>query len=128
MDMSLPKVTIQIVTWNSLKYLPFTLKSIFSQTYRDFQVLVIDNNSQDGTIDFLRQDYPEVAVFQNKKNLGFARANNQGIRLLHSPYILFCNPRENLFYLFQKPIGWRKLCQKPKTRQTPKWAVMGVNY
>ncbi|OGY43199.1 MAG: hypothetical protein A2820_00980 [Candidatus Buchananbacteria bacterium RIFCSPHIGHO2_01_FULL_40_35] len=92
MDMSLPKVTIQIVTWNSLKYLPFTLKSIFSQTYRDFQVLVIDNNSQDGTIDFLRQDYPEVAVFQNKKNLGFARANNQGIRLLHSPYILFCNP------------------------------------
>lgn len=90
--MSLPKVTIQIVTWNSLKYLPFTLESIYSQTYRDFQVLVIDNNSSDGTIEFIRHNYPEVAIFQNKKNLGFARANNQGIRLLHAPYILFCNP------------------------------------
>lgn len=90
--MNLPKVTIQIVTWNSMKYLPFTLESIFSQTYKDFQVLVIDNNSQDGTIDFIRKNYPEVAVFQNKKNLGFAKANNQGIKLLHSPYILFCNP------------------------------------
>lgn len=90
--MNLPKVTIQIVTWNSMKYLPFTLESIFSQTYRDFQVLVIDNNSQDETVDFIRKNYPEVTVFQNKKNLGFSKANNQGIMLLHSPYIVFCNP------------------------------------
>jgi len=90
--MSLPKVTIQIVTWNSLKYLPFTLESIFSQTYKDFQILIIDNNSQDGLLEFLRKNYPEVTVFQNKKNLGFAKANNQGLRLLHSPYVLFCNP------------------------------------
>ena len=90
--MRLPKVTIQIVTWNSLKYLPFCLKSIFSQTYRDFQVLVVDNNSQDGTVDFLRNNYPEVTVFQNKKNLGFAKANNQGIKLFNSPFIVLCNP------------------------------------
>ena len=90
--MSLPKVTIQIVTWNSLKYLPFTLESICSQTYKDFQVLIIDNNSQDGLLEFLRKNYPEVTVFQNKKNLGFAKANNQGLKLLHSPYVLFCNP------------------------------------
>lgn len=89
---NLPKVTIQIVTWNSMKYLPLTLESIFTQSYRDFQVLVIDNNSHDGTVDFIRKNYPEVAVFQNKKNLGFSKANNQGIRLLHSPYIVFCNP------------------------------------
>lgn len=90
--MKLPKVTIQIVTWNSLKYLPFCLKSIFSQTYRDFQVLVIDNNSQDGTVDFLRKNYPDVTVFQNKKNLGFAKANNQGIKLLTAPCIVLSNP------------------------------------
>lgn len=90
--MKLPKVTIQIVTWNSLKYLPFCLKSIFSQTYRDFQVLVVDNNSQDGTVSFLRNNYPDVTVFQNKKNLGFAKANNQGIKLFNSPYVVLCNP------------------------------------
>jgi len=90
--MSFPKVTIQLVTWNSMKYLPFTLESIFNQNYKDFQVLVVDNNSQDETVDFIRKNYPEVTVFQNKKNLGFAKANNQGIRLLHSPFVLLCNP------------------------------------
>jgi len=89
--MELPKVTIQLVTYNSLKYLPDCLKSIFSQTYRDFQVLVIDNNSQDGTVDYLRQNFPQVTVFQNHKNLGFAAAHNQGIELLHSPYVVFSN-------------------------------------
>ncbi|HLD28281.1 MAG TPA: glycosyltransferase family 2 protein [Patescibacteria group bacterium] len=90
--MTFPLVTIQIATFNSSKYLPECLKSIFNQTYRDFQVLVIDNNSQDDTVDYLKKNYPEVTVFQNKKNLGFARANNQGIRLLNSPYVVFCNP------------------------------------
>jgi len=90
--MDLPKVTIQIVTWNSMKYLPTCLKAIFDQSYKDFQVLVIDNNSMDETVDFIRKNYPEVAIFQNKKNMGFAKANNQGIKLLHSPYVLLCNP------------------------------------
>lgn len=90
--MNLPKVTIQIVTWNSQRFLADCLKSIFDQTYRDFQILIIDNNSQDQTVDFLRKNYPEVAVFKNNRNMGFARAHNQGIRLLNSPYVLICNP------------------------------------
>ncbi|MEK7652987.1 MAG: glycosyltransferase family 2 protein [Patescibacteria group bacterium] len=89
--MSFPKVTIQIVTYNSVKYLPDCLRSIFNQTYRDFQVLAVDNNSQDNTVEFLKRNYPLVTVFQNKKNLGFARANNQGLKLLNSPYVVFCN-------------------------------------
>ncbi|MBI5765765.1 glycosyltransferase family 2 protein [Candidatus Falkowbacteria bacterium] len=90
--MNFPRVTIQIVIWNSLKFLPDCLTSIFSQTYRDFQILVIDNESQDGAVKFLKANYPEVTVFQNNKNLGFAKAHNQGIKLLNSPYILVCNP------------------------------------
>lgn len=90
--MNLPQVTIQIVSWNSQKYLVGCLKSIFNQTYKDFQVLVIDNNSQDGTADWLRKNYPEVAVFQNHKNLGFAKAHNQGFKLLKSEFVVICNP------------------------------------
>lgn len=90
--MESPKVTIQIVTWNSLKYMSECIDSILTQTYRDFQILVIDNNSQDGTVKFLKVNYPEVTVFQNNKNIGFARANNQGIKLLNSPYVVVCNP------------------------------------
>ncbi len=89
--MQLPLVTIQLVTYNSLKYLPDCLKSIYNQTYTDFQVLVIDNNSQDGTVEYLRQNHPQVTVFKNHQNLGFAAAHNQGINLLHSPYVVFSN-------------------------------------
>jgi GT2 family glycosyltransferase len=53
--------------------------------------LVIDNNSSDGSVEFIKNNYPEVTVFQNKKNIGYAKANNQGVRLLHSPYVIFCN-------------------------------------
>ena len=65
------KVTIQIVTWNSLRYLPECLNSIFVQTFRDFHVLIIDNNSCDGTVQFLRTNYPDISIIQNNKNLGF---------------------------------------------------------
>lgn len=85
------KVTIQIVTWNSMKYLPECLNSIFAQTYRDFHILVIDNNSQDGTVQFLRTNYPDISLIQNNKNLGFSKGNNQGIRLINSPYVVLCN-------------------------------------
>ncbi|MEI6627059.1 MAG: glycosyltransferase family 2 protein [bacterium] len=87
-----PKITFQIVTWNSIKYIGECVESILRQTHREFQILVIDNNSQDGTVKFLKTNYPDITVFQNNKNLGFAKANNQGIRLLNSPYIITCNP------------------------------------
>jgi len=87
------KVSIQIVTWNSLKFLPDCLKSIFDQTYKDFSVLIIDNASNDGIIEFVKTNYPEVNILRNNKNLGFAIAHNQGMKLFESyPYILVINP------------------------------------
>lgn len=87
------KVAIQIVTWNSLKFLPDCLKSIFNQTYKDFSVLVIDNASNDQTIEFVKENYPEVVVLRNNKNLGFSAAHNQGIKLnQNADYILVVNP------------------------------------
>jgi len=91
LNMASPKVTIQIVTWNTLRFLPSCLNSIYQQTYKDFQILIIDSGSQDGTLQFLRANYPDIPVFQNHKNLGFAKANNQGIKLLNSPYVVLCN-------------------------------------
>jgi len=73
------RIAINIVTWNSMKYLPEALASIYGQTYRDFFVLVIDNGSGDGTPEFVRRNYPQAGVLRNFKNLGFARAHNQGI-------------------------------------------------
>lgn len=86
------KVSIQIVTWNSLRYIFDCLESLLRQNFRDFSVLVIDNGSEDGTVEFIRTYYPTVSILQNFKNLGFAKANNQGIQLAKSEYILVLNP------------------------------------
>jgi len=90
--MTQPKVTFQIVTWNSRRHIGDCLKSIYAQTDRDFQVLIIDNASKDDTLDYIRKYFPMVTIFQNNKNLGFARAHNQGFELISSPYVVICNP------------------------------------
>lgn len=67
---------IIIVGYKSKQYLPECLESISSQSYKDFKVYFIDNNSNDGSIEFLKQEYPEVKILANEQNLGFAKANN----------------------------------------------------
>ena len=86
------KVSVQIVTWNSLRYVFDCLESLMRQTFRDFSVVVIDNGSEDGTVNFIRTQYPTVMVLQNFKNNGFSKANNQGIQLAKSEYVLVINP------------------------------------
>lgn len=76
---SAPRVFIQIVAWNSMKFLPELFRSLDAQTFRDFRVLVIDNASTDGLERFLAA-HPSVTVLRNFRNLGFARAQNQGIQ------------------------------------------------
>jgi len=91
---------VNIVTWNSRHYLPEALASIDAQTYRDFYLLVIDNASTDGTVEFIRAHYPNVAVLRNHQNCGFARAHNQGIAYAKAhlaaergePLVLVTNP------------------------------------
>ncbi|MBS4001151.1 MAG: glycosyltransferase family 2 protein [Desulfobulbaceae bacterium] len=64
-----------------MKFLPDCLNSVFSQSYNDFSVFIIDNASTDGTLDFIRQKYPQINIFRNNKNIGFGAAHNQGIKI-----------------------------------------------
>jgi len=63
-----------------MRFIPDLMKSIMTQTYRDFNVVVIDNGSSDEVAVFLKEHYPEVVMIRNARNLGFAGAQNQGIR------------------------------------------------
>lgn len=74
------KIYIIIVTWNGQQYITSCLNSIFAQAKKDFSVIVVDNNSNDQTKDIIRNNYPVVSLIENKSNLGFARANNIGIK------------------------------------------------
>lgn len=90
--MQTARIAVIIVTRNSKVFMPSVLDSLAAQTFRDFQTVVIDNASSDGTAELVRRNYPAVSVIENTKNLGFAKANNQGIRSFKSEYIVLCNP------------------------------------
>ncbi len=84
-----PRLSVQIVTNNAKETIAECLRCLQQQSYKDFSVLIIDNNSSDGTSSFLRENYPKVLLLQNVKNLGLGKAHNQGLKLINSEYVLF---------------------------------------
>jgi N-acetylglucosaminyl-diphospho-decaprenol L-rhamnosyltransferase len=87
------KLSIVIICWNDLKVIADCLKSLFAETRAlDFEVIVSNNGSNDGSLDFIRKNYPQVSVVENGANIGFARGNNAGIALAQGEYILILNP------------------------------------
>jgi len=73
------RCTVIILNWNGRKYLEACFASLRRQTFRDFDVLLMDNASQDGSVEYVAHEFPEVRVLQLSDNLGFCRANNLGI-------------------------------------------------
>lgn len=86
------KLSISIVNWNTKGLLNQCLESIYKSSFKDFDVFVVDNNSADGSAEMVKNLFPEVNLLSNTKNLGFAKGNNQAIRLSKGRYILILNP------------------------------------
>lgn len=86
-------VSIIIVNYNGKHYLPACLDALKQQTYPGdcFEVIVSDNASRDGSLEFLREQYPWVRVLANQKNLGFSGGNNVAIRQARGKYIILLN-------------------------------------
>lgn len=85
-------ISIIIVNYNGGKLILDCIKSIYSQTYKDFEIIVSDNNSSDNSVKNIKKQYPNVIIIENKKNLGFAEGNNVGIRNAKGEFVLFTNP------------------------------------
>lgn len=85
------KVTVVIPNYNGMKFMKTCLDSLRLQNYKDFKTLVIDNASEDGSYEFVKENYPEVEVVRLKKNYGFSGAVNKGIDLSDTPYVLLLN-------------------------------------
>ena len=86
------KLTIVIVNYNVKHYVAQCLDSIFKSSFKDVEIVVVDNHSHDGSVDYIKSKYPMVKVIDSNHNLGFARANNLALRLCHSKYALLLNP------------------------------------
>ena len=83
-------VTIVIPNWNGMKWLPGCLTSLRSQSL-PVRVIMIDNGSEDGSVEYVRAHFPEVGIRAFHRNTGFCAAVNEGIRLSRTPYVILLN-------------------------------------
>lgn len=87
------KLSIVIICWNDLKVIADCLHSIVERTHvTEFEIIVSDNGSTDGSVEFIRKHFPVAQIIENKANLGFAKGNNIGIRASKGEYVLIINP------------------------------------
>lgn len=84
-------VTVIIPNYNGQGFLKTCMDALDAQTCRDFKTLVIDNASSDGSVEYLRENYPWVRVEVMERNLGFSGGVNAGIRLADTPFVLLLN-------------------------------------
>lgn len=94
--MSTPAVTVVIVSYNTKGPLLRCLASLRDHAGQPLEVRVIDNASADGSPAAVRAAFPGVLVTENAENVGFARANNIGLRAATTPYVLVLNPDARL--------------------------------
>ena len=94
--LNMPKVSICIPTYNRKKYLQETLESVFAQTYKDYEVVVVDDGSTDGTDQMIEQSNYSVRYFQQNK-AGVSEARNKLIELAKGQYITFIDSDDLLF-------------------------------
>ena len=89
--MSLPRVSIVIVTWDGRALLERFLPSVLATDYPDLEVVVADNASTDGTAEWLAQHHPEVVVVRHGANLLFAEGNNRALPHATGEIVVFLN-------------------------------------
>lgn len=88
-----PDLTVVIVTWNVRQLTLNCLDTLFNGSEGvDLEVIVVDNASVDGTVESVEARYPDVELVRNRENVGFPRANNQGLRQARGRHVLFLNP------------------------------------
>ena len=85
-------VSVTIITYNSGRFIKKCLESVLDQNYPLKEIIVIDNNSSDGTIDILEPFEDRCRIVYNEENIGFAAAQNQAIALSGAEWVLTLNP------------------------------------
>lgn len=85
-------VSIVIVNFNTKQLTLDAIHSVFqSKTGYSYEILLVDNNSSDGSMEAFKREFPTLTMIENRENVGFARANNQAIKMAKGRYILLLN-------------------------------------
>ncbi|MGZ3777248.1 MAG: glycosyltransferase family 2 protein [Mucilaginibacter sp.] len=86
-----PKVAVVILNWNGKKHLGEFLPSVLESTWPDLDIIVGDNGSSDGSVEFLQQNFPTVKIIQNDKNYGFTGGYNRVLNKVDADYFILLN-------------------------------------
>jgi len=107
-------LSIIIVSWNVQDKLRENLNALFKSIVDfDFEVIVFDNNSEDGTPEMVKSKFPQVHLVESRFNIGFGAANNQVMKDIESEYILLLNPDMRVGkHALQYTIDWMKKNEK----------------
>ena len=90
-------VSICIVNWNTKDLLQKCIRSLRARTEGlRYEIIIVDNNSHDGSVQMVKLDHPECLIVESKDNLGFARGNNLAEKRASGKYILYLNPDTEL--------------------------------
>jgi GT2 family glycosyltransferase len=84
-------VTVVVLNYNGKHFLKDCLASLLKQTYAPYEVVLVDNASADGSVDFVRREFPEVRVVESGANLGYCGGNNLGMRSAHTGLVALLN-------------------------------------
>ena len=104
------EVSIIIPNYNGIEVLEPCLNALRTQTCTDFEVLLVDNGSTDGSLELVRAHYPEVQLLELDRNYGFCRAINEGVSHTSSPYVIFLNNDTEVFpdFVYELLAGMRR--------------------
>src|SRR3712207_3826664 len=89
-----PFVLLSIVTWNHANSIRATIESIIHQTYRNFELVVFDNNSSDTTVEIIESlsDQLKITLIKSKENTGFCGGHNHVLKQYEYDFVLLVNP------------------------------------
>ncbi len=91
-NQSFPSVTIIVLNWNAGGFLPDCLTALLDLNYPNFQVVVVDNNSSDDSVEMVRRSFPHVELIGSPTNRGFAAGNNLALRQTDTDFVVLVNP------------------------------------
>lgn len=86
-----PRISIIIVNWNGLALLKECLQSLATQSFQDFEIILVDNGSSDGSVEWVRMNCPNVRLLCLEANVGYSAGNNAGVKIAHGQYIVLLN-------------------------------------
>ncbi len=126
-------VSAIIVNWNGKQWLSKCLKSLEEQTYKNIEIIVVDNASVDDSEGYINKEFPKVKVIRSKTNLGFPTANNVGVSSAKGKYLLLINNDvwvgrnfvDQLMTIYKKE---KLFVVSPKEKKYDKSNVEGANY